>query len=417
MTGRRGPRSLRARMALAIALVGALVSCGIGVTVYVLSEQNTIARARGEIATQVTIAATIARRSAAPVPGTSRDDPDAPTALQAAVRRGLLGTDRIGDVLWAGTPLSPGHGIYVRSSLVPELTGLRILRDDLIAVGALATLASAVLGALLAAGLSRRLVHAATTADAIAAGDLSARVDAGGEDEIARLGEAIDGMAGALSDRIALERRFSADVAHELRTPLTALVSASALLGEERPAAIVRERVGALRELVEDLLEIARLDAGAETVQAVAVDLAALARQLVAADPESGAELVTDEGAVITSDPRRVERILANLLANAHRHGEAPITVTVAGRAVSVTDRGPGYPEPLLRDGPRPVAAGTLSRGSGSGLGLVIALAQAQALGATLTLGEAEGGGAEATLRLPRSPAPARGAAAASPAR
>jgi len=300
----------------------------------------------------------------------------------------------------------------MRTSLDADLASLRSLRDDLLLAGALATLASALLGALLAATLSRRLVHAAAVADRVAGGDLDARVHAGGRDEITRLGHAIDGMACALSERLVHERRFSADVAHELRTPLTALVSASSLLGDERPAEIVRERVGALRELVEDLLEIARLDAGAESVATVSVDLGALAARLVdgmAAGDEVAELSVQGPAAVVDTDPRRVERILANLLANAWRHGAPPVEVVVDGPRITVHDHGPGYPEALLRDGPRPFAAGGTDGGtrvdvrSGTGLGLVIALAQAEAIGARLELTAAPSGGAQATLSFPRA--------------
>lgn len=402
MSALRAPASLRGRMAVAIALVGALASLAIGVTVYRLSVADTISRARSEIATQVTLAAAIAARSAAPVPGATVGDPLAPADLRAAVGRGLLGTDRIGSVLWAGTPVRGRDGIYMRTSLSVDLAALATLRNDLLLAGVLATLASALLGVLLAATLSRRLGHAAAIADRVAAGDLEARVDADGADEIARLGDAIDGMAGALSERLAHERRFSADVAHELRTPLTALVSASALLGDGRPAEIVRERVGALRELVEDLLEIARLDGGAETVQATQVDLGELAARAVAAHGGAAELTVSAAGASLVTDPRRVQRILANLLSNAERHGAPPVEVVVDGPAVSVRDHGRGYPEQLLREGPRPFASGAGSdeeaARTGSGLGLVIAHAQAAAIGARLTLTSVPGGGAEATL-------------------
>jgi len=401
MRRRRGPRSLRGRMAAAIALVGALVSLAIGVTVFQLTASGTITRARAELATQVTLAAAIAARSPAPVPGATVDDQLAPASLQRAVRRGLLGTDRIGSVLWAGTPVRERRGIYMRTSLAPELAALATLRNDLLLAGVLATLASALLGVLLAATLSRRLGHAAAVADRVAAGDLEARVRAGGTDEIARLGDAIDGMAGALSERLVHERRFSADVAHELRTPVTALVSASSLLGDGRPAEIVRERVAALRELVEDLLEIARLDAGAATVQAIGVDLGELTAHVVA----DGAVLTVRSSATVTTDPRRVQRIIVNLLANAQRHGAPPVEVAVDGPVITVRDHGPGYPVQLLREGPRPFAGNTgtdpASARAGSGLGLVIAHAQAAAVGARLTLGNAPGGGAEATLSFP----------------
>ena len=91
--------SLRSRMAGAIALVGALVSVGIGLTVYQLTAAGTLSRARSELATQVTLAAAIAAHSRGPVPGATVGDPLAPAPLRAAVARGLLGTDRLGTVL------------------------------------------------------------------------------------------------------------------------------------------------------------------------------------------------------------------------------------------------------------------------------------------------------------------------------
>ncbi len=117
------------------------------------------------------------------------------------------------------------------------------------------------------------------------------------------------------------------------------------------------------------------------------------------------AELTVRAGASPTTDPRRVQRILANLLANAERHGAPPIEVVVDGPAVTVRDHGPGYPARLLREGPRPFAGGAVADESGgragSGLGLVIAHAQAAAVGAQLSLANAPDGGAQATLRFP----------------
>ena len=103
----------------------------------------------------------------------------------------------------------------------------------------------------------------------------------------------------------------------------------------------------------------------------------------------------------VETDPRRLERIVSNLVVNAHRHGATPVQVTVEGRTVVVRDHGPGFPPDLLRDGPRRFHTGATERGSGHGLGLTIALGQARLLGAELRLDNAPDGGAVATLRLP----------------
>jgi signal transduction histidine kinase len=404
MHGRLNPRrSLRVRVAPAVALLSILLSAGIGITVYAVTEHNLTSSARSTASSSVIVAADVYEHTGQVVTGAMRDDLSAPAPLRRAVGHGLLGTYVTGPEIWSGTPLPGGHGIYVGTP-DPTTPTLATLRNTILIVGGIAVLLATALGVLLATGLSRELRSAAAVADRVAGGELDARIAAGGRDEVARLGGAIDAMAAALSERIARERRFSADVAHELRTPLTALVNAGSLLGDERPAQIVRERVAALRTLIEDLLEISRLEQGGEQLRLEPVDLAALSKAVIAARG-SEAELVLDgEPATVESDPRRLERILGNLLENAARHGAAPVTVTVARDLVVVTDSGPGFPDELLRDGPVPFRTGAAERGSGSGLGLTIAAAQAAALGAELKLENPAGGGARAALALPGLP-------------
>ena len=154
----------------------------------------------------------------------------------------------------------------------------------------------------------------------MAAGDLDARLHPRGRDEIAQLGRALDDMAEALGatirelDEVAeRERSFSADVAHELRTPITGLVAASSLLDDTPEAVMVKERAGALAHLVEDLLEVMRLDAGAETAMSDQFDLVRLVGD-VTRDRLPEAEVTLPLTLRVQSDPRRLERILVNLL-------------------------------------------------------------------------------------------------------
>jgi signal transduction histidine kinase len=108
----------------------------------------------------------------------------------------------------------------------------------------------------------------------------------------------------------------------------------------------------------------------------------------------------------VRTDPSRLERVLANLLSNANRHGRPPVVVTVDGPRIEVRDHGPGFPDELLREGPSRFRTGSADRaGSGHGLGLTIAAGQSRVLGARLTFRNAppqEGGGAVAELLLPR---------------
>ncbi|MYW16076.1 two-component sensor histidine kinase, partial [Streptomyces sp. SID2955] len=101
----------------------------------------------------------------------------------------------------------------------------------------------------------------------------------------------------------------------------------------------------------------------------------------------------------VDTDRRRLERVLGNLVANAHKHAAPPVVVTVDGPVVTVRDHGSGYPDYLVAHGPQRFR--TEGGAKGHGLGLTIALGQAEVLGATLTFANAADGGAVATLRLP----------------
>ncbi len=256
---------------------------------------------------------------------------------------------------------------------------------------------------------TRRLRRVARTARRITAGDLGARTGMGrsGGDEITEISATVDSMADSLRERITREQRFTADVAHELRTPLMGLVTSAGLLPEGEATDLVRDRVRVLRDLVEDLLEISRLDAGAEQSRPQEVPLAELVEESVA---RSGlpATVTADAAPVVETDPRRLDRIVSNLVVNAHRHGAGPVEVTVSGRNVRVRDHGPGFPPGLLAHGPQRFHTGAAERGRGHGLGLTIALGQARVIGAALQFGnDAVDGGAVAVLRLPPSQPPA----------
>ncbi|MDF3148077.1 HAMP domain-containing sensor histidine kinase, partial [Streptomyces sp. T21Q-yed] len=217
------------------------------------------------------------------------------------------------------------------------------------------------------------------------------------QDEVAAVAAALDSMASSLQSKLLSEQRFTADVAHELRTPLTGLHAAAELLPPGRPTELVRDRVAALRTLTEDLLEISRLDSGRERLESDAEPLAALAERVVRGSG-TDTEVVVVRDAVVETDRRRLERVLGNLVANAHKHGRGPVSVTVDGPVVTVRDHGVGYPEYLVAHGPQRFR--TEGGAKGHGLGLTIALGQAEVLGARLTFANAVDGGAVATLTL-----------------
>ena len=183
-------------------------------------------------------------------------------------------------------------------------------------------------------------------------------------------------------------------MAHELRTPLAALVAEASILREHLDDLPVESRragellvadVGRMRTLVDDLMEVSRFDAGAEQIALEPVDLGSLVRSVAAARLPEATLHLPDRPLVIDSDPRRLERILGNLLDNAREHAAgAPVDVSLstdAGEiALAVSDAGPGVPpDRLERIFERFYKADPSRHGGSSGLGLAIAAEHAGA--------------------------------------
>jgi two-component system sensor histidine kinase MtrB len=231
------------------------------------------------------------------------------------------------------------------------------------------------------------------------------------------MAEALEAKIVALSTAQARERRFTADVAHELRTPVTALVAAASLLREHlddmptrtrRPAQLMVGDVLRLRRLVDELMEISRLDAGQEDVSARDVDVAELVRAVVDTGGWLARVQVVVDGAPasVLTDPRRLERIVANLVANAVEHAGRDVRVAVSGDGSAVTvrvaDGGPGIPaEHLAHLFERFYKADPARGGAGSGLGLAIARENARLLGGDVAVRSEAGIGSEFRFTLP----------------
>ncbi|WP_030578890.1 HAMP domain-containing sensor histidine kinase [Streptomyces globisporus] len=308
--------------------------------------------------------------------------------------------------MWGAVEVDDDRFLVVRDDMSTEVRSLQLLDRSIVKSVLAALLFVVPLAALATEPINRRLRHGARTARRIADGDLDARIGPSGRarDEVTEMAAAVDDMAAALQRKLENERRFTADVAHELRTPLMGLVTAAGLLPEDDEAAgLVRDRLRALSALVEDLLEISRLDAGAERARLDPVPLGELVADVVRRTGTDTRVTMADTE-VVETDPRRVERIVANLVTNAHRHGAAPVDVTVTGARIDVRDHGPGFPSDLLERGPQRFRTGAGERGRGHGLGLTVAQGQSEVLGARLTFANAPEGGAVATLDLaPRS--------------
>jgi signal transduction histidine kinase len=292
------------------------------------------------------------------------------------------------------------------------------LRNILLAGVVVLSLLGALVGALLARRTLAPVARASAAAQSLAEGLLETRIPVERADEFGAWAVSFNEMADALQGKIAAlsaaqerERRFTSDVAHELRTPLTALVAEAELLGEHldrmpddvrRPAELLVADVGRLRRLVDDLMEISRLDAGAVAASAEPVDLRALVDTVVRDRGWNGRVQVEGAGGKVTSDPRRIERVVANLVDNALEHGGGDATVLVGTGTVEVADDGPGIPADQLPHVFERFWKGDPARsGPGSGLGLAIARENARLLGGDVEVASEPGRGTRFTFRLP----------------
>ncbi|GAA0929924.1 MULTISPECIES: sensor histidine kinase [Streptomyces violaceusniger group] len=427
--------ALRWRIVALVAAATCAAAAAVGILVHYASRDRELSQARDGARTTLDRAAVIyARTGGVQGSGAVLDAPGLPADLRRLVDKGHQGTEFTtgpgGPAMWAARP-ADDQVLSVRLDMSTAMRDIGALDANIILAGLMTTAVVLPLGVLTAERMSRRLRLAAATARRIAAGDLDARISPATRphDEIAEISGAVDSMAAALQERLLDEQRFTADVAHELRTPLMGLVTAAELLPPGEAAGYVRDRVRVLSTLVEELLEISRLDAGAEEADLSPCPLGPVLEEAIAgtglsarlrtgAAEDSGQENSEREeledtgqrdaadGPKVWTDPRRLTRIVANLVVNAHRHGREPVEVTVAadGRTVTVRDHGTGFPDDLLEKGPQRFRTGVRERGRGHGLGLTIAVGQAQVIGATLEFGNAPDGGAVATLRLPERP-------------
>jgi two-component system, OmpR family, sensor histidine kinase MtrB len=251
--------------------------------------------------------------------------------------------------------------------------------------------------------------RAALVAERLSSGRLHERMPARGEDDIAKLGKSFNAMADSLQNQIRqlrdlsrVQQRFVSDVSHELRTPLTTIRMAGDLIHDSRgdfdpsvarSAELLHNEIDRFESLLSDLLEISRFDAGAAELEVEATDL----RDTIGRAIESTAALAerrgsrlevmpTDGPCVAEIDPRRVERILRNLVVNAVEYGEGrpvrlQLGINESAVAVSVLDSGVG-----LRPGEAALVFNRFWRADpararttgGTGLGLAISLEDAR---------------------------------------
>lgn len=308
--------------------------------------------------------------------------------------------------------------LFSRANVLAQLSALSAV---LLRVWIVLLLSSAVVGHLVARRTLRPIARAGEAATALAEGMLDTRLPTDRSDEFGIWAASFNRMASALQEKILeleesaeRERRFTSDVAHELRTPLSALVTSAEMLSSAHQemgpdarwaAEKLSSQVKRMRRLVEELLEISRLDSGREALTFVDASLADLIRRLLIHHGWSESVAAEIEDVEISTDPRRLDRIVGNLIANALEHGDGQVTILArqekAFVVIDVHDQGSGIqPHDERRVFDRFFKADP-ARGGGSGLGLAIARENARLLGGEISASSSPSG-ATFTVRLPR---------------
>lgn len=376
-----------------------------------------------------------------------------PDDLRRSVERGQLATQittvrRDQDpvtMLAVGSPVGTATRplqVYLLFPLTAERSTANDVQSTLLVGGLVLLVLLGAITSLVTRQVVRPVRQAAQTAEQLAEGDLDKRMRVIGEDDVARLAESFNEMAGSLKQQItqleefgALQRRFTSDVSHELRTPLTTVRMAADVLyaareelppGLSRSTELLTDELDRFESLLADLLEISRLDAGVADLAPEPLDVAEVVHRAVdsvrAIAETSGVQLRVDlaaedteqrAGLHVLADARRVERIVRNLVANAIDHAEGgPVEIRAASTeqaiAVSVRDYGvglrPGEAELVFTRFWRADPARNRRTG-GTGLGLSISHEDARLHGGSLDAWGEPGEGSCFRLTLPRRPA------------
>ncbi|MEO7447444.1 MAG: ATP-binding protein [Humibacillus sp.] len=350
-----------------------------------------------------------------------------------------------GPAVVVGVPLPAVQAEFYEISTTDQLAQtLRTLATVLSIAAVLTTLGGALLGRAAARRVLVPLDTVSSAAADIAVGRLETRLPATDDPDLAVIVASFNTMVETLQERIEREARFAADLSHELRSPLTTLTaSVGVLLNRraelsergQRALDLVAGELERLRQSLEDLLELGRLDAGVAHRELVETDLRDLVRHSLvdnrrAADVlhpvaggavaaasrlGSGASAPDAAGAPIDDDPgplpvlvdrRQLHRALLNLYGNAETHGAGLKAVHVQRRSdhalVLVDDSGTGVlPEDRQRIFERFARAGSRGSRPGTGLGLSLVEETVRAHGGAVWCDEAPGGGARFVVRLP----------------
>lgn len=351
--------------------------------------------------------------------------------------QGALASNDGPGVAAGGKVLLPADGstyeLYFLFPMNKEAETLGLLRQALLTAGGLLLLLIAGVTWLVTRQVITPIRLARRVAERIASGRLEERMQVRGEDDIARLARSFNKMTDELQRQIrqlvelsTVQRRFVSDVSHELRTPLTTVRMASDVLHDlrdefdpmaARAAELLQTELDRFETLLADLLEISRFDAGAAALELEEVNLVDLATRVVqstsalAAARDVSVQIRSAGPVVAEVDPRRIERVIRNLVANAIDHAGDPgsrVVITLAENdscaALTVRDFGvglaPGHSAMVFNRFWRADPARARTSG-GTGLGLAIAKEDALLHGGQLACWGAPDQGCQFRLAMP----------------
>jgi signal transduction histidine kinase len=289
----------------------------------------------------------------------------------------------------------------------------------ILAVAAGSASAAVVAGLVLARSIALSIRRVGDSAQQLAAGDLGARAPQGGAAEIEQLAASFNAMAESIEQIFDARRELVAWASHDLRTPLASMQAMleaieDGLVEPEHYLPTLRDQVRTLSLLVDDLFELARIDAGVLRMELQQTNVSGLVESaLRLLEPEAtargvGLEAYVDGEAAAPMAPDKIERVLFNLLTNAVRHTPSDGSVAVHAEQrdsdvlVRVEDTGEGLaPEAPARMFERFWRADPARSGGGTGLGLAIARGLVEAHGGRIWAENRPDGGAIVSFTIP----------------
>jgi signal transduction histidine kinase len=327
----------------------------------------------------------------------------------------------IGDEEYLLVAIQLGTSVYVEVFPLRDLDLVLTIGGWLLVIQTLfAGIIGVFVGRYTFARIIRPLLRLGAGARRIASGELSTRIQLMRDPDLDPIAASFNGMAESVQSRIKREQRFSANVSHELRSPLTAVVGTAELLErnlddlperEQRLIGTLQTQTARMSQMLLDLLEISRIGSDDPLLkESVSVTTLCLDAIHVRGLPEDLIHVEDEGDHLITTDTRRFERIVGNLIDNANRHGGGVTAIHIARIShsdpehivVAVEDAGPGIPVDEVPKLFEPFTRGEDAKEtSGAGLGLAIAIEQAHLLDVELRVESVDPHGARFVMEIP----------------